>query len=242
MRKEIIVFDKDGTLIDFDAFWVNVSISAVKEVLRLTKKEEINVEKILNAFGVENGVADIDGVLCKGTYEELGIALYDILKEYGCEKTAEEIVDMLTNAYKDNSNFGDIKPICTNIKDVLSKLKKEGRKLVIVTTDNYEITYKCLEELGIKEFFDAVFADDGTIPTKPDPSCILEYCKANETSIDKAVMVGDTMTDVQFARNAGMNVIAVGTTEKNRQKLIPYADFVINDISYIHSIIEEYEK
>ena len=30
MKKEIIVFDKDGTLIDFDAFWVKVSISAEK--------------------------------------------------------------------------------------------------------------------------------------------------------------------------------------------------------------------
>ncbi len=242
MRKEIIVFDKDGTLIDFDAFWVNVSISAVKQVLKLTGKEEINIKKILNAFGVESGVTDIDGILCKGTYEDLGIALYDILKKYGYERTPKEIVDMLTNAYKNNSNSGDIKPTCTDIKGVLSKFKTEGRKLVVVTTDNYEITYKCLEELGIKEFFDAVFADDGTIPTKPDPSCILEYCKADGTSIDKAVMVGDTMTDVQFARNAGMNVIGVGASEKNRQRLMPYADFVIKDISYIHDIIEEYEK
>ena len=242
MRKEIIVFDKDGTLIDFDAFWVSVSIYAIKEVLRLIGKEEVNIEKILNAFGVKNGVTDIDGILCKGTYEELGIALYDILKEYGYEKTAEEIVDMLTNAYKNNSNSGEIKPTCTNIKDVLSKLKNEGRKLVIVTTDNYEITYKCLDELGIKEFFDAVFADDGIMPTKPDPSSILEYCKINGCCIDKAVMVGDTMTDVKFARNAGMDVIGVGTTEKNRQRLIPYADFVVEDISYIHDIIREYEK
>ena len=79
MKKEIIVFDKDGTLIDFDAFWVNVSISAVKEVLKLIGKEEIDIKKILNSFGVENGVTDMDGILCKGTYEELGIALYDVL-------------------------------------------------------------------------------------------------------------------------------------------------------------------
>ena len=242
MKKDLIVFDKDGTLIDFDAFWVNVSISAVKEVLKLTGKAEINIEKILNAFGVVNGVTDIDGILCKGTYEELGIALYDVLRKYGCEKTSEEIVDLLTNAYKNNTNCGDIKPICTNIKDVLSKLKSEGRKLVVVTTDNYEITYKCLDELGIKEYFDRVFADDGVTPTKPDPSCILEYCEANGICIDKAVMVGDTMTDVKFARNAGMNVIGVGKTEENRQRLMPHADFVIKDISYIHNIIWEYEK
>jgi HAD superfamily hydrolase (TIGR01549 family) len=184
----------------------------------------------------------MDGILCKGTYEELGLALYDILKEYGYENPAEETVDMLTNAYKNNANSGVVKPTCANLKEVLSKLKNEGRKLVIVTTDNYEITYKCLDEMGIKELFDAVFADDGTIPVKPDPSCILEYCKTNGISVDNAVMVGDTMTDIRFPRNAGMNVIGVGRTEKNKQRLIPYADFVVDDISYIYDIIEEYEK
>lgn len=242
MKKEIIVFDKDGTLIDFDSFWIGVSVSAVKEVLSHVGKEEINMEKILNAFGVKNSVTDIDGILCKGTYEDLGIALYDILKEYECEITAEETVDMLTNAYKKNTSSGVVKSTCANIKDVLIKLKRNGTKLVIVTTDNYEITYNCLEKLGIKELFDAVFADDGKNPTKPDPTCILEYCKVNGISVDKAVMVGDTMTDVQFARNAGMNVICVGKDEKNRQRLVPYADFVVNDISCVYDIIEEYEK
>ena len=89
MRKEIVVFDKDGTLMDFDAFWVNVSISAVKKVLVLTGKEDADIGKVLKAFGVENGVTDIDGTLCKGTYAELGIALYNVLKEYGCENTSE---------------------------------------------------------------------------------------------------------------------------------------------------------
>lgn len=242
MNKEIIIFDKDGTLMDFDAFWVSVSASAVKEVLSFVGKEEINIEEILNAFGVENGVTDIDGILCKGTYEDLGIALYEILKKHKCGKTTEEIIDMLTIAYKNNSGSGVVKPICKNIKDILRKLKNEGRKLVVVTTDNYEITYKCLEELGIKELFDVVFADDGIMPTKPDPSCILQYFKNNGISADRAIMVGDTITDVRFARNVGMNVIGVGATEKNRKRLMSYADYVINDISYIYDVIEEYEK
>ena len=64
MKKEIIVFDKDGTLIDFDAFWVKVSISAEKQVLRLTGKEYVDIQKVLNSFGVENNITDIDGILC----------------------------------------------------------------------------------------------------------------------------------------------------------------------------------
>ena len=242
MSKKLIVFDKDGTLMDFDAFWVNVSIVAIKEVLKNVKMEEVDVDKFITVFGVKDGITDIDGMLCKGTYKQLGLAVYDILKEYGCANEPDEIVDMLKNAYKNNTNAGEVKPTCDNIRDVLSTLKNDGRKLAIVTTDNYEITYECLDKLGVRDLFDAVFADDGVIPTKPDPTCILEYCKTLGITAGDAVMVGDTMTDVRFARNAGMNVICVGTTEENRSKLVDYADAVVNDISYIPAEIKGLEQ
>lgn len=241
MKKDIIVFDKDGTLIDFDAFWVSVSVAAVKDVLKKLNKQEVDINKILNAFGVKGGMTDIDGILCKGTYEELGLAMYDVLKEYGCNESAETVVDMLINAYTNNAESGEVVPTCKDLQEVLLKLKSEGRRLVVVTTDNYEITYRCLEALGIKELFDRVFADDGKTPVKPNPDCILEYLAAEGIPADRAVMVGDTMTDINFARNAGMNVISVGADEKGRQRLAPFADVVVSGVSYIFDALKELE-
>ena len=60
-------------------------------------------------------------------------------------------------------------------------------------------------------------------------------------AIDKAVMVGDTMTDVNFARNAGMSVIGVGSTDTNRQRLTAHADIVINSIADICDALKELE-
>ena len=34
MRADVIIFDKDGTLMDFDAYWVTVSAKSVARVLR----------------------------------------------------------------------------------------------------------------------------------------------------------------------------------------------------------------
>lgn len=241
MKKEIIVFDKDGTLIDFDTFWVSVSVAAIKDVLKKLNKEEADINKILTAFGVKNGKTDIDGILCKGTYEELGLAMYDVVKEYGYSDDSDTVVDMLTLAYTQNSDLGDVVPACERLKETLTKLKGEGRKLVVVTTDNYDITYKCLEKLGIKNLFDRVFADDGIIPVKPKPDCILGYLADEGVTADKAVMVGDTMTDINFARNAGMSVISVGTDEKCRQRLEPYTDIMVRDVSCIFDALKELE-
>ena len=70
------------------------------------------------------------------------------------------------------------------------------------------------------------------LPSSPIPSVF---------GIDKEniVMVGDTMTDVNFAKNAGITVIGVGSCEKNRERLLGKADFVIPDISHIFGIIGE---
>ncbi len=242
MKKEIIVFDKDGTLLDFDAFWVSQTIAAIKEVLKAVEKEEADLEAILKAFGVENGVTDIDGVLCHGTYEEIGLVLYEILKENGETRSADEIVSLFNDACKNNVDKGVVLPTCENIKEVLTRLKEEGRTLLIVTTDNYETTYRCLDALGIKDYFEKIYADDGITPTKPDPTCIVEYLKAVGSSAEKAVMIGDTMNDIGFARNAGMHVIGVAKTEKTRARLAPYADFVIPDISTVCDVIKELEK
>ena len=78
-----IIFDKGGTLLDFDAFWVPVSEKAILDVLAYFGEGESLLFEILEAFGVHNGVTDIDGVLCKGTYEEMGEIVYNVLYKNG---------------------------------------------------------------------------------------------------------------------------------------------------------------
>ena len=79
MNADAIIFDKDGTLIDFDTFWVTVSVKAIEDILKKLGREDICVSEILSAFGIHAGVIDIEGVLCKGTYEQMGQILYNIL-------------------------------------------------------------------------------------------------------------------------------------------------------------------
>jgi len=96
MKAEAIIFDKDGTLIDFDAFWVSVSVKAIEDVLHQTGLQEVPVTAILEAFGVHDGVTDINGVLCKGTYEEMGHIVHGILAAHGCTLTRDEVVKFLS--------------------------------------------------------------------------------------------------------------------------------------------------
>ena len=117
-------------------------------------------------------------------------------------------------------------------------MKKRNKKLAIVTTDNEYVTSVCVKKLGADGLFDKIYTDDGKTPTKPDPYCAHDFCKAFNIDPDKVVMVGDTLTDVKFARNAGIKVVGIAKYEQNREILLSNADFVIDDMSKLLDIID----
>lgn len=237
MKIKGIIFDKDGTLIQFDAFWISVSVNAINQILKQLNREDIPVEEILLSIGVENGVADTDGLLCKGTYEQIALAISDVLKKYDCMVSEDKFVPMVLDAYNRNADSGEVLPTCENIAGVLGGLKSSGIKLAVVTTDNFEITQKCLVKLGIEHLFDKIYTDDGETPVKPDPWCALDFAKQMNLEKDEIIMVGDTMTDILFAQNAGIGVIGVGANDENRQRLAKHADAVFPDISHIPAFL-----
>ena len=238
MIAEAVIFDKDGTLIDFDAFWVSVSVKAIEKVLDKLDMRCVPVTEILEAFGVHDAITDIEGVLCKGTYEQLGQIAYEILKKYGCTASCDEVTGMVIGAFNDNTDAGIVKPTSPQLADVLSVLKHRGKKLAVVTTDNEIITRKCLKVLGVEALFDAIYTDDGIHPTKPDPYCVYDICERFSLDKSRVVMVGDTMTDVRFAKNAGISVIGIAKTEKNKQILAPYADAVVPDPASLLQVLD----
>lgn len=235
-----VVFDKDGTLIDFDAFWVSVSeraIDVIFEKLGVTDGAKIK-EEILSAFGVTDGVIDIDGVLCKGTYLQMSDIVYNILTNHGFSTDADALYKLLLDSYEKSTEHGTVLPTCEGLKDTLEWLRAQGASLFVVTTDNYPITKKCLIKLGIFELFDRIYCDDGVMPTKPNPAAINDICKCCNFEKSEIVMVGDTMTDILFAKAGGAFAISVSKNEKNRARLAPKADLVISEISDLVRHIE----
>lgn len=235
---DAIIFDKDGTLIDFDAFWVSLSRVALKAILQQLHQEESLVEEILVAFGVRDGVTDINGVLCKGTYKQMSQIVRDILLCHGCAVSDDAIERMVLDAYSAFAHVGDVQPTCPDLRTVLETLKARGKKIALVTTDNWEITRLCLEKLGILALFDKVYTDDGILPVKPQPDNAFDFCACTGLSQDRVVMVGDTMTDVRFARNAGIHVIGVARCQEACAVLAGQADAVISQLSQLPEILE----
>ena len=240
MDTKAVIFDKDGTLLDFDACWLKIADYAITDIMEQFNAQDIPVDEVMSALGVCNGVTSIMGALCCGTYTQIGTIIHNILRKHKHSTNANEVIVATIAAFENNSSKGEIKATCNNIADVLLSLKSHNLKLAVVTTDTHSSTMKHLEKLGIKDLFDAIYTDDGgSTPAKPDPFCINDFCEREGLLRSQVVMVGDTLTDVSFAQNGGINMMGVSKSEANTAILKNKTPIVVPDISYVLDAINQ---
>ena len=238
MKIKAIIFDKDGTLMDFESFWVTVSRYAIEEMKRATGCKFVPTDEALYSLDVKDGIANINGILAQDPYSVMGRALHGCFEKYGCKLSVDEMTDMAVKAYHRNIDKGEVKAACFDIAGVMDKLKSMGLKLAVVTTDDPYDTEKCLKTLGLYDYFDEIYTDDGIHPAKPDSYACDDFCSKYSLQKNEVIMVGDTLNDVRFARNSGIDVIAVAKNDYNANILREEADAVIRDISLIFSVIQ----
>ncbi len=241
MSIKLVIFDKDGTLMDFDSFWVTVSRCAVTKMLKMLGAPENLLEPLLESMGVVNGVTDIRGVLCWGTYRLMGEKMHETLCKSGYAFALEEVVRLTRDTHHECADLGIVQGACVEIKNVLDMLKAQGRDLCVVTTDGPAVTKKCLDALEIADCFLEIFTADAGYPSKPDPFAIGEICRKYGLSKEEIVMVGDTLTDADFARNGGIRMIGVAKTQTNRDILAKHCDCVVPDISHVSRVLADWE-
>ncbi len=229
-----IAFDKDGTLLEFSPFWISVAQKGISYLLDKHNCFNENIlDEMLNAIGAYDG---INGLLCYGSYKDICKKINEVQTRYNSNIlfTYEEVLD----SFNKNAKYGEVVSTCSDIIEFMRRLKKKQINVAVITTDNYEIADYTLKKLGIREFVDKIYSDDGVNPTKPDPYYM--NCFMNDFSLDRTevCMVGDTLTDVRFAENSGVKMIGVAKDESAKIKLLSENDIVIPDISHILEVID----
>lgn len=227
-EKRAIIFDKDGTLLQFVPFWLLVAKSAIRQMIKEYVSDDKKLASVFlaaeKALGIENDILQPNGILSAGTYAQAAVAINEILNSFGIESniTREET----EAAFENNLSDGEIIPACKNLREKLERLKRSGKFLFLATTDNPQITRRCLNVLGIRELFDSIYCDDRIHPTKPSPYAVEEIMRIYQLKNTDICMVGDTTTDIKFAKNAQIESVCVGNNEKASEM----ADCTFDDV------------
>jgi phosphoglycolate phosphatase len=95
----------------------------------------------------------------------------------------------------------------SGMRELLASLQKE-RILGIATGKSRRGLDRSLEATGLKPYFQASRCADETHP-KPHPAMLLELMDELGVAAQGALMIGDTSHDLEMARAAGVDALAV---------------------------------
>ncbi|MFV0392918.1 MAG: pyrophosphatase PpaX [Coprobacillaceae bacterium] len=211
-RKLGILFDLDGTVLDTE----ELIFESFKYVFRKYKPGYTLSKEELLSF--------------------LGPSLKDSFERFFDSK----IVDELIEYYREfnHAKHEEYVTIYPTVVETLETLKKEGYPLAIVTTKANHVAHIGLDLFDLTKYFDSVVGLDDVKTTKPNPEGIYKAMK--ELRVDKAVMIGDNITDIQAGKNAGVYTIGVKWAAKGYQEMAKLEpDLLIDEMSEILDFIKE---
>lgn len=109
------------------------------------------------------------------------------------------------------------------VSEALRKLHGAGLRTAVVTNKQQRFATGLLERLNLIGWVDLVVGGDSCERRKPDPQPLLYACEFLQVPAFRALMVGDSINDVQAARGAGMPIVCVpyGYNEGQDPRALP---------------------
>ena len=108
--------------------------------------------------------------------------------------------------YSENHSMADIYP---GLTEILVTLKNNNYPIGIFTGKGRDSSMITLTKLGVDKYFDLIVTGDDVENSKPSPEGILKFVKKFRLKKQKVLMIGDSVSDVKAAREAGVKIASV---------------------------------
>jgi phosphoglycolate phosphatase len=203
---QAIIFDKDGTLANSEAFLRNLA----QKRARLIDAQIPGVqEPLLMAFGVEADRLNPAGLMAIGSRLENEIAAAAYIAETGrgwiqALEIARSAFSEADEAIQRNLHRkAEQTPPLKGAVELLQWLSSVGLKLGILSSDSTEQVQDFVENYSLESYFHCLLGTTG-YPNKSDPQLLQQLMAKLETSPEQILMVGDAEIDLQIARSGGL--------------------------------------
>ncbi|WP_138497477.1 HAD family hydrolase [Nostoc sp. PA-18-2419] len=225
---QAILFDKNGTLEDSETYLRSLAQKAA----RLIDAQVPGVgEPLLMAFGVNGNTLDPAGIVSVASRRETEVAAAAYIAETGrgwfeCLKIARQALDEAEKYIGQTPS-----PMFIGSLEILKYLHEAGIKLGILSAATTDEVQQFVAHHQLGDYIQLQMGvDEG--PSKPDPILFLQACQALGVEPSATLMVGDSVGDMQMARDAKA-AGCIGITWVGQADNVKGADVVINQLDEI---------
>ena len=228
---DLVVFDKDGTLIDFGRMWSGWAVTLAGALETAMGRSVENELFAMLGYDAATGTVLPGGGLAATPMARLRERTRDVLIGTGLSvATAESALNATWHA---PDPVGLVHPL-TDLHALFGRLHAGGLLIAIATSDDRGPTERTIAALGLADAIDALVCADDGVPVKPAPDMVLHLCAATGVGPERTAVVGDSPADLRMARLAGAGlVIGVLTGVGERADLEPLADVVVGSVEQL---------
>jgi phosphoglycolate phosphatase-like HAD superfamily hydrolase len=225
---ELVIFDKDGTLIEFDRMWHGWVADLAEGLSAATGRPLAG--QVFSLMGVDptSGTIHPHGLLAATPMARLRELVVDALVDEGLAPAAAEAA---VAAAWDPPDPAIATPT-TDLGALLDRLEARGVRAAVATADDRLPTERTVAALGLAGRFVALACADDGHAVKPAPDAVLQIANTAGVPIERILVVGDAPADMRMGRAAGARrVVGVLTGVGDPATLGPLADLVLDSIA-----------
>jgi pyrophosphatase PpaX len=212
MRRSVVLFDLDGTLIDSGPIIMASMRHASLAVLGRELDEDV-ARAAIGGPGLVAQMRDLD----------------------------PDRVDELVDVYRaHNEPLHETLEAFPEVLDLLRMLRAEGRTLGIVTAKRVVTAGLALDRFPVlRELMDVVIGAEDTERHKPDPDPVLEALRRLDADPAHAAYVGDSPFDIRAGNAAGVFTVAVGWGGIHPDERLLHAqpDVLVHTAEELHAVL-----
>tara|TARA_R110002073_G_scaffold64232_4_gene160933 strand:+ start:2367 stop:3056 length:690 start_codon:yes stop_codon:yes gene_type:complete len=220
-----LLFDKDGTLFDFQATWgawaesMIAELADADEALQSAMADALEFDRSTHLFLPSSPVI-------AGTGSEVSALIAPLLSGTDIAQLEARIADAASRAPL-------VSPV--PLRPLLSRLRRAGYRLGVATNDYESVARDHIRTVG--DLFDFVAGFDSGFGGKPEPGMLLAFANACAMPPSQVLMIGDSTHDLIAGKAAGMSTLAVLTGVASAPDLMAYADEILPDIGHLPDLL-----
>ena len=220
-----ILFDKDGTLLDYWRTWIPINRRAA---LFVAGDNPRIADELLRLGGHDPGTDRVtpNTPLAAGSFNDIAEAF----ASHPDVPAASELVADIERIFCEGGAAHSA--LIDGAKATLSELRSRGFKLGIATNDSVAGLEASLARHGILPLLDFAAGCDSGHGAKPGPGMVFAFCESAGLIPAEVAVVGDAIHDLAMGRAAGVGlVIGVLSGTSGREDLADFADLILNSVN-----------